>query len=127
MKFAWTTLRVSDLDRSIAFYSDVLSLAPMARMGTDAHRVVMFGRDGETKVELIWEASPLPDAVGGGVSLGFIPDDLDAFMARLDGLGIPPWGPCPLPRISAFSSSATRTATPSSSWSSDNKNQTEEN
>lgn len=103
MKFAWTTLRVSDLDRSIAFYSDVLGLAPMARMGTDAHRVVMFGLDGETKVELIWEASPLPDAVGGGVSLGFIPDDLDAFMARLDGLGIPAVGPVsPSPDIRFF-------------------------
>ena len=103
MKFAWTTLRVSDLERSIAFYSDVLGLSPMARMGTDSHRVVMFGPDGETKVELVWEAAPLPESAGGGVSLGFIPEDLDAFMARLAGLGIPAAGPVsPSPDIRFF-------------------------
>lgn len=93
MKFAWTTLRVSDLERSIAFYRDVLGLHPMARMGTDAHRVVMFGPDGTTKLELIWEAAPIPENAGIGVSMGFIPDDLDAFMSRMAELGIPAVGP----------------------------------
>lgn len=103
MKFAWTTLRVSDLDRSIAFYADVLGLAPMARMGTDAHRVVMFGSDGATKVELVWEDAPLPEAIGGGVSMGFLPEDLDAFMARVSALGIPAVGPVsPSPDIRFF-------------------------
>ncbi|MBR6708496.1 MAG: VOC family protein [Clostridia bacterium] len=93
MRFSWTTFRVSNLENSIRFYSEVLGLKPMVRLGTDEHRVVMFGEDGSTKLELVWEAGPIPDGVGKGVSVGFIPDDLDAFVQGLQDKGIPVIGP----------------------------------
>lgn len=103
MKFVWTTLRVSDMNKSIAFYSELLGLSPMARMGNEAHQVVMFGEDGSTKLELMWEASPIPDSVGGGVSMGYAPDDLDAFMAKVAEKGIPAVGPIsPTPDVRFF-------------------------
>ena len=88
MKFAWTTLRVRDFERSIDFYSNIIGLKIAERMGTDDHRVIMFGEDGATRVELIWEPVQLPEVLGTGVNLGFFPDDLDAYKARLEGLGM---------------------------------------
>ncbi len=93
MTFSWTTFRVSELERSIRFYSEVLGLQPMVRLGTDAHRVVMFGERSATRLELIWEDSPIPEGVGKGVSVGFIPEDLDAFVSGLKAQGIPVIGP----------------------------------
>ena len=93
MRFSWTTFRVSDLNKSIQFYSEVLGLQPMVRLGTESHRVVMFGADGATKLELVNEDGPIPEGVGAGVSIGFIPDDLDAFVDGLKAKGIPVVGP----------------------------------
>jgi lactoylglutathione lyase len=93
MRFKWTTLRVSDLERSIRFYADVLGLRPMVRLGTDAHRVVMFGADDATKLELVWEDVPLPADIGRGVSIGFAPDDLDGFVRGLREQGYELTGP----------------------------------
>jgi len=93
MRFSWTTFRVSDLENSIRFYSEVLGLQPMVRLGTDSHRVVMFGKDDTTKLELVWEDSPIPAAPGQGVSIGFIPENLDAFIDGLKAKNIPVIGP----------------------------------
>jgi len=93
MQFCWTTFYVSNLENSIRFYSEVLGLQPMVRLGTEAHRVVMFGKDGTTKLELVNEDNPLPEGIGRGVSIGFKPDNLDAFIAGLQAKGIPVIGP----------------------------------
>ena len=88
MKFAWTTLRVRDFERSVKFYTEVIGLKIVERLGTDVHRVVMLGEEQGTRVEILWEPENLPDELGTGVNLGFFPDDLDAFKARLDSLGV---------------------------------------
>lgn len=93
MKLAWTTLRVSDLEKSLDFYSNVLGLGPAMRLGTDAHRVVMLGAPEGVKLELVWEAEPIPENNGRGVSVGLIPDDLDAIVAFLREKGYAVTGP----------------------------------
>ncbi len=73
-------------------------------MGVPAHQVVMLGKNGETKLELIYEPGrTLPENPGGTVTMGFAPDDLDAFIAKLSGMGIPAVGPiAPSPDIRFF-------------------------
>ena len=104
MKFMWTTLPVSDLEASIKFYSEFMGLGPVARMGVPAHQVAMLGEDGQTKLELIYEpGKAIPEAPGGLISMGYAPDDLDAFMAKAAQAGIPAVGPIyPSPDIRFF-------------------------
>ncbi len=104
MKFMWTTIPVSDLDRSLAFYTELMGLGPVAKMGVPQHQVVMLGNDGETKLELIYEPGRvIPENPGGTVSIGFAPENLDAFMAKVAEMGIPAVGPIsPSPDIRFF-------------------------
>lgn len=88
MKFAWTTLRVRDFEKSIDFYSNVIGLKIAERFGSEEHRVIMFGEDGGTRVELIWEPVILPDTLGTGVTMGFFPEDIEAYKARLESMGL---------------------------------------
>ncbi len=104
MKFLWTTIPVSDMEKSLKFYSEFMGLGPVAKMGVPSHQVVMLGNDGETKLELIYEPGrALPENPGGTVTTGFAPDDLDAFIAKLGEMGIPAVGPiAPSPGIRFF-------------------------
>ena len=94
MKFMWTTIYVSDLDKSVKFYSEFMGLGPIIRLGNPQHQVVMLGEDGETKLELIYEPGrTLPENPGGVISMGYAPENLDAFMAKVAEAGIPAVGP----------------------------------
>ena len=101
MKFMWTTLPVSDMEKSLAFYSGLMGLGPIAKMGSPAHQVVMLGENGETKLELIYEPGrALPENPGGTISMGYAPNNLDEFMAKVAEAGIPAIGPIsPTPDI----------------------------
>jgi lactoylglutathione lyase len=103
MKFSWTTLTVSDLEKSIEFYTKVMGLGPVNRMGVPGHWVAMLGEEGATKLELICTGEPLPAGHGTSVSIGFAPDDLDAMVASLQAQNIPLVGPIsPSPDIRFF-------------------------
>ena len=104
MKFMWTTLPVSDMEKSLAFYSGLMGLGPIARMGSSAHQVVMLGENGCTKLELIYEpGKTIPENPGGTVSMGYAPENLDEFMAKVAEAGIPAIGPIsPTPDIRFF-------------------------
>ena len=101
MKFMWTTLPISDMEKSLAFYSGLMGLGPMAKMGSPAHQVVMLGENGQTKLELIYEPGrALPENPGGTISMGYAPNNLDEFMAKVAEAGIPAIGPIsPTPDI----------------------------
>jgi len=94
MKFMWTTLPVSDLEKSVKFYSEFMGLGPIARMGIPEHQVVMLGNNGETKLELIYEPGrTIPENPGGTISMGYAPDNLDEFIAKVSKAGISTIGP----------------------------------
>ena len=104
MKFMCTTLPVSDLQKSLDFYTGLMGLGPIARMGTPEHQVVMLGQDGETKLELIYEPGrTIPENPGNQISMGYAPENLDGFMEKVAELGIPAIGPIsPSPDIRFF-------------------------
>ena len=88
-------LTVSDLDRSVAFYSDLLGLRvrwrreageepAAAHVGDDRHYIAMFqAAPGSKRPTINYEATGLNH-------FGFVVDDLDAARDRLVELGVTP-------------------------------------
>ena len=70
MKFLWTTIHVSDLDKSIAFYSGLLDLPVIERFHGTGNEIAMLGEADGTHLELLCRPGR-PETVGQGVSVGF--------------------------------------------------------
>ena len=58
MRFTWTTIRVRDLDKSLAFYHDLLGLPMQERFGPPGHEIAMLGPREGTKLELLCGGEP---------------------------------------------------------------------
>lgn len=103
MKLNWATLRVSDLEKSVAFYTQDLGMEVAARFGSEGHQIVMLGKEEEAKVELICESSAKIESPGNGVSIGLQSEDLDALVDALKAKGYPVAGPVsPNPHVRFF-------------------------
>jgi catechol 2,3-dioxygenase-like lactoylglutathione lyase family enzyme len=92
MRLEHVNLTVRDLDRAVAFYTDLLDLrvrwkGPIgdgrrgAHVGDDEAYIALFeaGRDGEV---------PFDYSAPGFNHLGFVVDDLDEVLRRLDDMGV---------------------------------------
>lgn len=88
MTFTWTTLRVTDLDRSLTFYHDLLGLPIQERFGPPDHQIVMLGPETGTKLELISGGEPLPAPPAPGLSLGFAPEDIHGLLEQVKAQGL---------------------------------------
>ena len=78
MRYCWTTIIVKDLERSLAFYCDIVGL-PIVRQLSGAHGNIVFLRDSDTNIELI-ENPHAAVVTGNRISLGFAVDSLDAML-----------------------------------------------
>ena len=83
MRYTWTTIMVKDLERSIAFYRDIVGLPVTRRFQAGPSGEIAFLGDGETQVELI-ERPGDASVVGDAISLGFAVDSLDRMIRFLD-------------------------------------------
>ena len=98
MTFVWTTIQVSDLDRSLAFYHDLLGLPLCERFHGTGNEIAMLGDPQGTKLELLCVPGPLPEVPGQGLSLGLAPEDMDGLLAKIRAQGLevsPPRSPNP--------------------------------
>lgn len=103
MNLNWVTIRVSDLEKSVAFYTESLGMEVAARFGSEGNQIVMLGKADEAKVELICDSSDKIDMPGNGVSIGLQSEDLDALVATLKAKGYPVKGPVsPNPQVRFF-------------------------
>lgn len=103
MKLNWVTLKVSQLENSVAFYSELLNLEVAQRFGNEEHQIVMLGKENEPKIELIWEPDGKVEQPGNGVSIGLEVDDFESMLAMLRERGIAVVGPiAPNPHIRFF-------------------------
>ncbi len=103
MSFCWVTINVMDMERSLAFYREVVGLALNRRMkpmpGTD----IAFLGSGDTEVELIRNEKATSCSYGKDVSLGFKVDSLEKTIEFLKEKGVPvqsgPFQPSPTVRF----------------------------
>ena len=89
MKFSWTTIRVNDMEKSLAFYQEIVQLPLQGRSNLDGGMELAFLGSGETKVELIWRKNESPAQYGQDISMGFFVDDLDVMMKFVLDRNIP--------------------------------------
>ena len=80
MNFSWTTIRVNDMEESLAFYQEIVQLPLERRSNVDGGMELAFLGSGETKVELIWRKDEKPAHYGQDISMGFFVEDLDVMM-----------------------------------------------
>lgn len=103
MKLIWTTIRVSDMNRSLEFYRDFLGLEIVEDFVDERHRIVMLGSEDETKIELIKDFDYVVEDPGIGVSIGFEPDNYEEMLNNSKDAGFDILGPIsPNKNISFF-------------------------
>ena len=103
MKLKWVTFKVSDLDKSISFYKDLLNLDISAKFGSEEYQIVMLGKAGEAKIELIFESNAKIENPGNGVSIGLEANNLDQLIDVLKEHGYMVSGPMsPNPQMRFF-------------------------
>ncbi|MFT4105619.1 MAG: VOC family protein [Lacrimispora sp.] len=88
MKFCWSTLRVTDLERSIKFYEEIIGLSVARRFPAGPGVEIAFLGDGETQIELICIGAEKSVHAGDDISWGFEVDSLDAVLSLVKEKGI---------------------------------------
>lgn len=99
MKFLWTTILVSNMEKSLDFYRNAVKLKLDRRFSPAPHMDIAFLGEGETKVELICDGSLDQINHSAMMAMGFETDSLDLKMDEMKSLGIPidegPYRPSP--------------------------------
>jgi lactoylglutathione lyase len=71
MKFAHVTISVSDLDKSVSFYRDIVGLPVQSRYPAGPDTEIAFLGEGDTKVELIYGKGTPAATFSQDISIGF--------------------------------------------------------
>lgn len=88
MKFCWATLNVSNLEKSLKFYKEIVGLPVNRRFVAGNDLEIAFLGDGETKLELIWNKTKREISVGQDISIGFEVKSVDKMIEYLKEKGI---------------------------------------
>ncbi|MGN1032479.1 MAG: VOC family protein [Intestinibacter sp.] len=88
MKYSHTTIIVSDIEKSIAFYQEVAGLKVQRKFSAGENKILAFlaDKEGDTEVELIQDTSEKPYS-GSGISLGFQVEDVKAYLEKMKSMG----------------------------------------
>lgn len=84
MKFCWVTLNVSNMDKSLSFYKNVVGLSVERSMKPNPNMEINFLGNGETQVELIYDTKNDKRNYGNDVSLGFEVESIDKMLEDLN-------------------------------------------
>ncbi len=89
MDFCWVTINVKDMEKSLAFYRDVVGLPVHRTMKPmPGAEIAFLGKAGGTQVELIRNDKNANPSYGADISLGFVVESADAAMADLKAKGV---------------------------------------
>lgn len=83
MRFCWSTLKVRNMDESIAFYENIIGLQINQRFQVRPDMEIAFLGNGETQIELIQEKRRAEIEVGQDISWGFEVESLEEMMSVL--------------------------------------------
>ncbi len=92
-KFTWVTLRVSDIDKSLTFYRDILGMPMSEDASHDAMQIAMMGTDNGPRIELLSKGSEVIDNPGQGVTYGLSVENVDELAYKLMVAGVAVRGP----------------------------------
>ncbi|NNM55190.1 MAG: VOC family protein [Spirochaetales bacterium] len=112
MQFLWTTLSVTDYDKSLDFWTRVVGLSVQRTMTPPGMKIAFLGQGknggrGETQIELIWDSKKDHITVTKDLGIGFEVGDLDLEAQKLRSQGWEVRGPFqPNPAIRFFYVSA---------------------
>lgn len=88
MNFCWCTVYVSNMEESLWFYQEIVGLSIDRRYKGGAGVDIVFLGDGETKVELICDASHKASGNFEGISMGFEVKSLNEKMEYVKEKGV---------------------------------------
>jgi lactoylglutathione lyase len=88
VKFCWTTISVSDLEKSLAFYQGIIGLKLNRRMKPNPKMELAFLGEGDTQLELIHNKDAGKVDFGTDISLGFVVESLEEISDELKTKGI---------------------------------------
>jgi lactoylglutathione lyase len=89
MKLCWTTIYVSDLEKSLWFYHELLGLEIFEQIETTEQTIVMLGNADDAKLELIAKKDHFCKTGNNSISVGFLVENLQAMSACLEQNGFP--------------------------------------
>lgn len=85
-------IMVTDMERSIAFYRDVVGMtlkdSLIAKGGATKLAFMGFGQDKESEIELVWFANSAFPEEGRVHHIAFTVDNIDEEFARIQELGL---------------------------------------
>ena len=88
MKYCWTTINVSNMEKSLSFYQDIIGLEIKRQFRPNEEMEIVFLGNGETQVELICNKNNNEILYGKDISLGFITDSVSRLTDDLKAKGI---------------------------------------
>lgn len=86
MKYLWTTIKVSDLDKSKTFYKDILGLEIDWEKGDSKEFGIVMFKTGDSNLELLF-APDMDGTIGKGVTVGFEVESLEEIRKKLQDHG----------------------------------------
>lgn len=96
MNFVQAILEVSDLEKSLAFYRDIVGM-PLLRMGSGpvGAQMAFLGEEGKPMLELLWKGRQVTSVPDAGIALGFFVESAEDVIHRAggDAQGPIPMGP----------------------------------
>lgn len=104
MKFCWATIRVRNLEESLKFYQEIVGIKLDRRVQSGSGVEIAFLGDGETKIELLYDANNKEVSMGQDISLGFEVKSVDEMMdfVKEKGLSIHAGPIQPSPQVRFF-------------------------
>jgi lactoylglutathione lyase len=84
VKFLWITINVKDMEKSMAFYRDVVGLNVDRTMNPAPGMQIAFLGSGETKVELISDPQGRDRSYGKDLSIGFEVESIESIAKALE-------------------------------------------
>ncbi|HBK59002.1 MAG TPA: glyoxalase [Spirochaetaceae bacterium] len=89
MQFCWVTIHVHDMEKSLAFYCDIVGLALKRQFSPTPGDQIAFLGSGDTEIELIHNEKNPPAPFSQNISLGFKVESLERTMEILKAHDIP--------------------------------------